>query len=209
MSNNTSDILLEVRKAYRFLYNYQSRILDLIGFIGNKFGVNYKGGYPKFSDIVPRPGKGNLNNWAWDWLNMYFYEFHFGMHEVVYNKEGEQRIDKLTFAIFIVNDNGYFLSTDKNKIQTDTFKPVEESESKLIFVVGKNMWENWGDNWHTPDFILEPAGKRVRDENECMLFKQYNLALFGSEEDAIKCLKDFESYCLQNDINMTVKSAII
>ena len=77
MPQNIKDTLQEARKAYRFLYDYQKRILDLVSYIGGKYGFRYRGGYSKFSNSSPRDGKGNLGNWAWDWLNLYFYEFNF------------------------------------------------------------------------------------------------------------------------------------
>ena len=68
-NNNLNQSLIEVRKAYRILFDYQSRILDLISYIAGKTQFNYNGGYSKFSNSGPRDGKGKLNFWAWDWLN--------------------------------------------------------------------------------------------------------------------------------------------
>ncbi len=105
--NNTKELLIEVRKSYRLLYQYQKRILDLVDYIGKKYGLNYNGGYPKFSGVTPRNGSGNLNLWAWDWLNMYYYEFHFS-----HKKSGN---DTLFFSVFLLNDNGFFKNNNEKK----------------------------------------------------------------------------------------------
>ena len=75
--NDIDKITLEARKAYRFLFEYQAHILDLMKFIQSSYGLKYIGGYSMFSNSTPQRGKGNLDNWSWDWLNMYFYQFAF------------------------------------------------------------------------------------------------------------------------------------
>lgn len=193
--NNTKELLAEVRKSYRLLYQYQKRILDLVDYIGKKYGLSYNGGYPKFSGIAPRNGSGNLNSWAWDWLNLYYYEFHFGN-----KKSGD---DTLFFSIFLLNDNGFFKANNERKINKTSiskFTDSDDSESELIFVVGKNLWEGWGYNWDEPEFILKKFGEKRKDENEIMIFKHYSLELFEDENKAIKQVKDFEMTCSNNDI---------
>ena len=185
MQQNINDTLQEVRKAYRLLFDYQTRILDLIGFIGGSFNYDYNGGYSKFSNGSPNNGKGRLNQWAWDWLSMYFYEFHFG-------KKSE-----ITFAVFLVNDTGYFQKRKVTKIfktKVSAFDTVENSKTKLIFAVGKNTWNGWGVNWDDDNFILEEEGQKISDD-KVMLFKSYLLNDFFDEENAVEKLKDFENYC--------------
>ncbi|WP_407508343.1 hypothetical protein [Elizabethkingia anophelis] len=199
MSQNIKNTLLEARKAYRFLYDYQKRVLDLIDYIGGKYGFRYRGGYSKFSDPAPRNGKGSLGNWAWDWLNLYFYEFNFE------SKETNKGI--IHFAILILNDSGYFDARnekDANKLNTSSFKSVEESESKLIFVVGKNMWSGWGMYWDEPEFLSQTDGNKKEDENKLMLFKHYPLENFENEEKAMSCIKDFEEYCADHNIDFKI-----
>lgn len=200
MSQNIKNTLQEARKAYRFLYDYQKRILDLISYIGGKYGFRYRGGYSKFSNSSPKDGKGNLGNWAWDWLNLYFYEFNFEPKNINNNI--------IYFAIFIVNDTGYFdAKTEKevSKLDTSSFKSVEESQSKLIFVAGKNMWNGWGGRWDEPEFISQEYGSKNEGENTLMIFKHYSLENFENEEKAMFCIKDFEKYSLKNNIELKIK----
>lgn len=199
--------LLEARKAYRFLYEYQRRILDLVDFISKKYDYTYQGGYSKFSNVTPRDGKGNLKSWAWDWLNMYYYEFHFNTRKV-----GN---DEIHFSIFVLNDTGFFKAKEKNektdKPYTYTFENVEFSESKLIFVVGKNQWIGKGfakDDWGTSEFVLEETGIYQEDENQLMLFKSYSLEKFTDEESALRCIGDFQKYCSENKIQLDIREKV-
>ncbi|PTN05311.1 hypothetical protein C8N47_12733 [Mangrovibacterium marinum] len=198
-TNSTKELLAEVRKSYRLLYSYQKRILDLVDFIGKKYGLNYDGGYPKFSSPGPRNGSGRLDLWAWDWLNMYFYEFHFQN-----KKAGE---DTIYFSIFLMNDSGFFETHNENKIgktSVSKFAEVEDSTSDLIFVVGKNLWDGWGYNWDEPEFILNESGEKRKGNNKYMIFKHYALDLFEDENGAMKCIKDFEALCKENNIKLKV-----
>lgn len=196
MTRNNTDILVEVRKAYRLLFDYQAKLLGLVKYIGGNFGYTYKGGLPKFSANQPRLGHGSLDNWAWDWLNLYFHEFYFG-----------DKIDaagnKLTFSVFILADDGYFQTLENNeadfkRLNVDKFEKVEFSKSKLILVVGHNCWtvnaffcEN---NWCNKHFTLEEKGLH-KDEAGKMFFKSYALENFFEEHDAKKQLEDFEKEC--------------
>jgi hypothetical protein len=197
MQNNNENTLLEVRKAYRLLFDYQARVLDLISFISGSFGFDYNGGYPKFSNSGPNNGRGNLGLWAWDWLNMYYYEFNF--QPKVVDK------DKLYFSIFILNDTGFFQANKKSKIAktaVDAFDSPENSGTKLIFAVGKNTWNGWGANWDNEEFILQNEGHKGLDDKK-MVFKSYPLSKFFNEDDTIIMLKDFENYC--DKFNITFK----
>lgn len=200
MPQNIKNTLLEARKAYRFLYDYQKRVLDLVSYIGGKYGFRYRGGYSKFSNSAPKDGKGYLGNWAWDWLNLYFYEFNFESKVLNHNT--------IHFAIFILNDSGYFDARNEkgaNKLNTSSFKSVEDSESKLIFVAGKNMWSGWGNDWDEPEFLAELYGNKKENENNLMVFKHYPLEDFENEEKAMSCIKDFEQYCTRNNIDFKIK----
>lgn len=204
MQSNIKSTLLEARKAYRYLYDYQKRILDLISFISGKYSFNYKGGWPKFSANSPKNGKGNLGLWAWDWLNLYFYEFNF--ETKIINNEN------IYFSIFVLNDTGYYDALNVNgadKIDTNSFTSVEDSESKLIFVAGKNMWMGWGANWDLPEFLNEKYGRKMEEENKLMIFKHYSLENFENEEKAMAAIKDFEQLCQKNNIQINIKTTIL
>lgn len=192
--------LVEVRKAYRFLFEYQKRILDLIRFIGRKYGFSYSGGFPKYSNPTPRRGRGSLSNWSWDWLNFYFYEFNF-VPKI-------EKSDMVYFSVFAVNDTGFFDARNEreaNKLITSTYNSVDESESRLIFVAGRNLWLGWGVNWDEPEFISQPYGKKTGENNGLMIFKHYPIDDFENEDKTIICLRDFEKFCFENEIKINIK----
>ena len=190
------DILTEVRKAYRLLFDYQTKLLALVKYIGGKYGYNYNGGYPKFSNNQPRQGRGNLDDWAWDWLNLYFHEFNFGSKKIDNNT-------KIYFSVFILNDDGYFQACQKEqrnvgRVSPNKFEKPENSNSKLIFVVGLNSWSGKAyfaeNNWFNQRFTLEEKGIH-EDESGKMFYKTYPLENFFEENNAIVQLADFEREC--------------
>jgi hypothetical protein len=186
--------LLEVRKAYRLLYDYQARILDLMTFIGQSYNIPFQKGYPKFSTR----GQNRLDNWAWDWLYMYYYSFHFS------NNTG------IEMSVFLLNDSGfyeaYFKDSTISALDVDKFKAVENSKSKLIFVAAFEKWD-WFDKVHfeSEKFITENKG--VLPESN-MVWKSYDIEDFFTEESSLTQLKDFEKHCEANNIPLKLKEAV-
>lgn len=194
--NEVEKLLVEVRKSYRLLYQYQRRVLDLVDYIGKRFGFSYAGGYSKFSNVTPREGKGNLTNWAWDWLNMYYYEFRFRTKQV---NNGH-----LDFSIAILSDTGFFMARESNdKIDptmVSKFADVDNSETHLVLIVGKNIWDFfWGD-WNNQTFTMKKSDFKDFDGDKVMLFKHYKLKDFFNEESANQQLLDFERFCLEKGV---------
>lgn len=196
MPNETNETLVEVRKAYRFLYQYQRKILDLMDFIGKSYGLNYNGGSCRFSSVSPRNGRGELNKWAWDWLNMYFYEFNF------------KNDKKPVFSVVLVNDTGSFVANKKDKTNSRTkisaFESVEISETKLVFYLCKDNWVDFWLNWEINDFVLEPTGVKINEKDNIFIYKSYLLENLDNEDKALKVLKDFENFCKINNVTFKV-----
>jgi len=140
MNSNKADIdnaLIDVRKAYRLLYDYQRAALDVASYISVQLGFTpYWGGVPRFSDCSPRSEKGSLDCWAWDWLNLIFYEFRFG------KCIGEN--EELRFSILLFSDTGYFISDTLNgelieqKKDVSSFAGVERSATMIGFLLYKS-----------------------------------------------------------------------
>ena len=192
-----NNVLLDVRNAYRLLFLYQKRVLDLMKFIGNHYSLSYKGGWSKYSNSSPKNGKGSLDNWAWDWLNMYCYEFHFGN-----NKINE---DQVRFSIILQSDTGRWLS-DCDKRDVNKFSTAEASKSRLFFLVGKN------NKWEVDSTIKEMSSNNdcyeiIDDEDRKNIFvaKAYDLARFGNELETRKILDDFLAFCKKHTINLTLQ----
>lgn len=209
MSNNNLDkSLIEVRKAYRILFDYQTRILDLISYISSKTHFTYNGGYSKFSNSGPNNGRGKLDLWAWDWLNFYFYEFYFG-------KLKDRNNNEYTFSIFHLADDGFYQAQNKignrNKTDVKDFLNEYDSNSKLIFVLGKNTWDDsWGQNWNSVEFTLKDSEVKIDEEKfNGIVFKSYNLNKFDCEENVSQILLDFKSFCENNNMSFHINSKIL
>lgn len=195
------DLLLEVRKAYRLVFDYQKRILKLIDFIGHSYNMRYIGGWSKFSNSGPNNGRGNLKSLAWDWLNMYYYEFHFQIG----NDD-----NYIAFSVFLVNDTGYYEALKKNqnvdKWEIETYFLPEDSTTKLILVAGHNHWNDEWHNWQDSKFLLESYGRATEGK---MVYKSYPLEDFFDEEAALNCLRDFQKYCESENIPLSVNEPSI
>jgi hypothetical protein len=205
MENLTSyqleEALCDVRKAFRLLYFYQRRVLDLVEFVGDTLEYNYRGGSPRFSSPSPRYGKGELNCWAWDWINMYYYEFHFGSKLIVNHN--------ITFSIFIQSDTGYFDIENNNRLSVESFAPVENTKTKLIFVVGKDGWDisklypeaKVFSSERTEFYDLLPNGA-------VMIGLSYNLSEFINEEFTRSKIEDFIEYCKAKNVIIDCQNQI-
>lgn len=197
MSNNP---LLEVRKAYRLLFDYQSRILDLMKYIGQTYEIPFVKGDPKFSGR----GQNKLDNWSWDWLYMYYYSFHF-------SNGAKKTEDKLHLSVFLLNDSGFFDAkledTSIKRTDVENFKSVENSNSKLIFVAGIKEWDWWNKTEILgTDFTTKETGES--DDNN-MVWKSYDLNLFFTEESALSQLQNFSNYCVQRNITITIEDKTV
>ena len=142
--NDIHAALLDVRKAYRLLHDYQRAALDAAQYIGSKLGFIYIGGVPNFSNPSPGVEKGKLSNSAWDWLNMYYYDMFF-----------QRKRDDLKFSIFLFSDTGYFLSKHSAPEKDDikTFSPVEGAGTKVGFLFYRKWVEDVAALMETKDVL--------------------------------------------------------
>lgn len=189
-----AEIFTEVRKAYRILFDYQTRILDLMDFIEKSYAISFSGGFSQFSSTVPKKGK--LNLWAWDWLPMYYYEFFFEKKTV----DGHLRL-----SVFLLNDSGFYdAEMDEkapDKLNIDSYSKPESSSTKLILLAGNNFW--WED-WDMVAEDLPKLGNSGKAPQGELVYKSYDLKDFGNEEDALVSLKDFSVFCKINHIPLEI-----
>lgn len=200
---NIEPDLLQVRKAYRLLYDYQARVLDLVSYCGSRMKFSYYGGWAQFSDSTPKNGKGYLDLWSWDWLNMYCYQFKFKTQKL-----GENTLD---LSIFIVSDDGFYnsLSSTKSRIDVENFAPVEHSKTKLIFVIGYNGWEKlWGNGWDNSEFLCGDID--FKENGNTKIFRQiYPLTDFLDESASMRTLRRFKEACSRHGIEVEIAESTI
>jgi len=187
--------LVDVRKAYRLLYLYQRRVLDLVQYIGDTLTFRYQGGWSWFSNSTPRGGKGALGNWAWDWLNMYHYEFNFSAKEI----EG----NNIMFSIILQCDTGYFDSGIEKPLDIESFSPADESLTQLMFLVGKNCWhKDFSDDFKdTSQLFKKDARDYIKNSKKgVLLAKVFSLSNFLNLDTTTKSLEEFVTFSKANGI---------
>lgn len=189
-------VLVDVRKAYRLLYLYQRRVMDLVQFIGDSLSFRYSGGYPLYSDNTPRDGKGDLDKWAWDWLTMYFYEFKFSSRD--FNET------TIHFSVCIQSDTGYYDTGSENPLEVDLFSEVTAASTRLIFFAGRNT--SYDDHHHVvsdsnPLYKKGSLDYIFKDGDRVFLAKSYPLTEFISADSTLKTLEHWLEFCKENGIN--------
>lgn len=194
LNNQNTDfdsVFLDVRRAYRLLYLYQRRVMDVMKFIGNQLSLRYAGGWCQYSGPTPRNGKGSLDNWAWDWLNMYLYEFNFASR-LVDNKE-------IRFSVFLVSDTAVFDAGLDDECDLTAYPPAESADTRLVFLAGKNAWHgDFDDFWENykkdaPDYV------RVNTTGT-IIVKSFPLKEFVNGHLAEQAITKFTELCNVNGI---------
>ena len=186
--------LEDVRKAYRLLYLYQRRIMDTAKYISDVLGRNIQGGYPLYSNNTPPEGtKYRTDNWSWDWLNMYMYEFLI-INENIAGAE-------IKFAFAIQSDTGFFDVDNIKQTDVMSFAPVEKAASRGLFYIGKNTWKPklFAENKHS--FAKQQTNECIeRDTNGIFLGKAYPLEDFIDENIITTSVRNFQAFCHQNGV---------
>jgi hypothetical protein len=162
-------------------------------YISNKLNIRYSGGWPKDSSPSPDYGKGCLDSPAWDWLNLYFYEFCFDK-------------DKIHLSVFLQCDTGSWdtgVSPIDIKNDVKKYEKPGMSKSRLVFVIRNTdfwdidallddkYWRNDSDN----EFIIGD------NENGKMICKAFNLNEFQNENMTKESINNFIKYIKRNGIN--------
>lgn len=191
-------VLPEVRAAYRLLYFYQDRVLGTVQYIADTLGWRFAGGWSKFSNVSPRDGKGSLESWAWDWLNMYHYEFHLGERMVA----GQW----IAISVFLQSDTGFYDQPGADEVAPATFAPVAISATRLQFLIGRNLWHS--------DVAAEFAETktsacrdyvRIHGEREgragLLIVKSFPLEELADEAAIRARVLELVSYCQANGIS--------
>jgi len=218
--NNTSkeelsEVFVEVRKAYRLLYFYQQRVLDTVKYISDYLTVNVHSGWSVFSGQQPRNGaRINLDNWAWDWLNMYMYEFYIG-------KTQDDSGNDYQFAIQVQADTGCYDNLDEEINETDVanYSVPELAKTQILFMIGKNRWksESKPDPNNYIYFHDIPALKGGNDctfieinedQKKLFILKSYALENFVDEGSIKLQIDDFITFAESNGISILKKGKV-
>lgn len=191
---------LDVRKAYRLLFHYQKRVLNLIDFISKELGFEYKGGYPIHMDPSPNRGGGDLYISPWNWLNMYAYQFRMKSQKI-----GRKTI---SLAIYLQSDSGAPYKTHYSMDELDKYDNIEQSRTRLHFLLTDKELKN--DDY---DLILDDGdiphdgdSYKLLEHNGGYLFiKAFNLSEFINEENSLNILIELaKEFKLKTDVELKV-----
>lgn len=190
MTDDFENAMMNVRLAFRLLYIYNKKMLDLMKYISSLINLRYEGGWPKFSKASPREGKGTLDNWAWDWLNMYYYEFHFA------DSNG------CLFSIILQSDTGKW-DSNVDKLSIDQYASAEDSKTRLVFICSKEFWNVdmliESENWKRSS-INEFEVCDSNNPNKKMICKAYDISNFRDEKGTRDVLRDYLQYIAKEGI---------
>ena len=208
MNSTLDKVFVDVRKAFRLLNSYQTRILGLVDYIRSQaefpdmWGGRgwYAQPFSKRKDS-PDTGYANLNvrkdMWGWDFLYNHFFEYYFGTRK--------QKRATIEMSVIQVSDDGFFLSNDPNKAMTNSasFASPESSNSWLVLMAevytkSSYIWLRDSEN---PDkasenvlssFLSSPNRFFVNQvDNNCFLMAKYEMQCFASQSGADKVLREF------------------
>jgi hypothetical protein len=208
---NFEDLTVDIRKAFRLLFNFVNTINGIVLFIRDRLGLNYEGD-SQIWGTAPQKNAKNLNNKdLWDWFPIYYYGYTF-------------RKDKppFSFSIILQCDTGYFDYYNENTIyesddlgygEFDKYGDVEKSKTKIIFGLceGKNVniIERFDEEWNFEEY-KKTVTKDAENEyflsvsnrsDKNIYFKTYSLSDFKDKDTAEKSLSDFISFLKKNGIN--------
>lgn len=212
-----TNALIDVRRAFRLLHQYQKHVLSLIRFIqgevrcynqGKVQRYNYCRGRRHFISPIGLKKGGDYANldvrwdmWGWDYLYGYLYEYYFDALE-----SDEHQI---WISIIQVSDDGRFRSEAKGLSNLKDFASEEESSSYLILNVsiapkGKSrLWlkdpevvEQTIEQYLHNFIASENLDKCVKDKKEGRISMQFKISLcdLGSPEEVKTQLRRFAQF---------------
>jgi hypothetical protein len=204
------DLTVDIRKAFRLLFNFVNTINGIVSFIGDCFGLIYECDRLLWGTAPQNNAKNKNNKEIWEWFPIYYYIYSF-------------RKDRppFSFSIILQCDTGYFDFFNKNNLTTslgedefDKYGDVEKSKTKIIFGIceGKNVsiikrFEKAWDNHEEYTRVMTKDAQneyflKVSDKSDKKIyFKTYTLSDFKDKNTARQSLCDFISFLRKNNIN--------
>lgn len=194
-----NESLNDVRKAYRYLFQYQRKILDSIQLLTSEYKIiNVR---PKFSN-KPNFNSFKFKDWSWDYLPLYqpLFKFDISQHQ------NDNSLYK-ELAIYITSDTGHFINeTDNsnNRIDLNRFASTEESESVLIIMVcAANSSFNYRERIGLNNKMIK-QNIESHFQKDKVIAKKYNLSVFNNEDSIISLREDFRKFAREKDISVKI-----
>ncbi|RJF83323.1 hypothetical protein D3877_01095 [Azospirillum cavernae] len=141
MTQSLPDALADVRRAYRLLWSYQKRVLNIVAMIREQLGFVPHHIEYQFS----RPGQRmeSPETWMWDALPFSLIGFD------ATNQGDPKAIGARLLYIEVVSDTGLMIEKDRGGGDWEpnplVFSPLEESRSELLLYLVENRRNRRGD----------------------------------------------------------------
>jgi hypothetical protein len=208
-------LMEDVRKAHRIIYQFQDRMLQLMNRIANDYGLNHPVGRKRFSNPIGSTRRGNdypeanlrvHDKWVWDMLYTYEFEYYFG-------KISRNNLNGC-LTVFQISDNGYYLadghrleegeSGHLSKRAVNDFWSTDQSDSYLIFV-----FESFPQQGHRI-FLKHPKNSIVRlyggnddviiehNGENTIVAKRFSIEDFFSRGSVGELLEEFSNLVFSN-----------
>lgn len=151
--NNLTAALADVRRAYRLLWGYQKRVMDLNTTIRSTLGFR-----PYDMRYWFKPRNPPENWWGWENLPFYKLDFLSVMHQQELTLYPNQqwmnypRIGDMLLVLHVTSDSGYPESPGRAEPDPTTFTDANESTSMirvsvLINTTNRDQLDDWAYNW--------------------------------------------------------------
>ena len=187
MNTTPETTLNDVRHAYRLLHDYQRLVLDSIGFVGTQLGFRYSCGWQHFSNTPPRNGSGSLGHWAWDWLGLYYYQFHFTR-------------DDQWLSAFHIPDDGAVQVERKERTNTRNFPSADQSKSIMIFIYAARS-EDWNiDHFNADPKLLLKTAETGESSGSGVQLRSIGMERLFTESSARQVVEELRThFCLSSE----------
>lgn len=202
MNKELNNTFVDVRNAFRLLYQYQHRILGIINYIREQAGYTNMWGSKWYSNAIgkrknsPDSDYANLSvwhtMWGWDFLYGYVFDYYFGIRQI-------ERRD-IEMSVLQVSDDGFYISQNDKSSKTNilSYADAEDSHSYLIFNVGCKEWMNYSKKYndleqYLYDFLQSASDvdSYIDEKGHFFICKRYPIHQFANQQNAEKIIRDF------------------
>lgn len=227
MGKELDNVFEDIRRAFRLLSRYQSRILDIIDYIREQAGFSNIYGKKDWYSYEIGQNRQTEDNyahlsifkdmWGLDFLYNHFFEFYFGDTPKNIGKQYEAQM-----SVFQVSDDGYFASHTEKKSMTnvDSFASPEESHSYLVFNVSlyrnpkEYLWLNGNSSQERKDFLTKFLESDKQESIEKIgkggfnILKKYPMQQFANQASTDEAIRGFATIVFEktNGGNLFKKS---
>lgn len=186
--------LCDVRKAYRLIWLYQRRVLDIAKVVSEEFGQHeFRWWSPQYFDPPGQRTVNPMSKWAADFLPLY----DFSLLSLPQENGGVQKLGEWMLEITFSADDGY-KEGEKNEPDPVTFAAPEKCGSQMglyAWACTKTKKQNWfWDVWNELDWP-EKDVREYADEGIRVVGRRTSLANLPDKDAVLGEVEVFKTLC--------------